>query len=70
MAACGRFDKKISCELLCKHLAKVTDNSTDKEFFKVYSVIDEVLNYEGLLDAIFNANIGNLDKFIDNVKKQ
>lgn len=70
MAAFGRFNKKIGCELLCKHFRKIADNSTDKEFFKVYSVIDEVLNYKGLLDAVFNSNIGNLNKFIDSVKKQ
>lgn len=48
MAACGNFDKMIGYKLLCNQLAKVADNSTDKEFFKVYSAIGKLLNYEGL----------------------
>lgn len=70
MARFGKFDNMLACEFLCERLQKLALNSTDKEFFKIYSVIDEVFNYEGLMDAIWKSNIGNLDRFIDNVKKQ
>lgn len=68
MAACGNFDKMIACKLLCSQLAKVANNTSDKEFFKVYSAIGKLLNYEGLLDAVFSANIGKTNAFINSVK--